>query len=262
MWDLASRTLDTSRLRLLALSLLALVCLFPERDGAVLEAMPAAQSGPSAGCGKVNGPFLQNPCRQLSLEGEISAGQPFVRGFGGHLLFRLNPERAMDGWVIEVVPEQGGAAGFNEYTGIVTPPYHFWNPRYVDISYGVSAKESVERSPREFNFVLNQRDYNRAADLADKTVSSRPQPDNRSEAEIEKEARDAAEALLNFPVAKGRLFILDSRIKSAGKGGGQIEWLKFKVDLRVPCDFAVLADSPGISVDDSQCPAAKEQRVN
>jgi len=261
MWDLASRTLDTSRLRLAALSLLAVTFLFPGVAGR--EAMKAAQSDPAVRCGKVDEPFHLNPCRQLSFGGEISAGQPFVRRFSGHLLFRLNPERALDGWVIEVAPEQAGAAGQDEYSWVATPPYHLWNPRYLDTSYGVSAKESVERSPREFNFVLNEQEYKRTADLVEKAVMSRPQSDNRSEAEIEKESQDAAEALLNLPVAKGWLSILDSRIETADKsGGGRIEWLKFKVDLRVPCDFAVLTDSPGMLVDDSQCPAAKEHRVN
>ena len=171
----------------------------------------------------------------------------------------------MGGWHIAVFPEDAGMGrGGNEYVWVVTPPYRSWNPSYLDTSYGMSAKEAVSQSPRDFNFVLDDQQYNRAADLLEKASMSRPQSDNRSKAEIEKETREATDSLMNFPVAKGMLFILDSRIKPSEKNGdgGTIEWLRFKVELRVPCDFALPADSAGMTVDDSQCPVAKEHREN
>ena len=62
---------------------------------------------------------------------------------------------------------------------------------------------------------------------------------------------------MSFPVATGRLSILDSRVKDpASKDDvGSIEWIKFKVELRVPCSFSVVAGTGRVTVDSSACNA-------
>jgi len=75
----------------------------------------------------------------------------------------------------------------------------------------------------------------------------------KSQAEIDKESKDALGALQSFPVGQGGLEI-DSRVnKSAGPDGlGAIEWAKFKVDLHVPCNFDVVGCA-GISINREGC---------
>jgi len=194
-------------------------------------------------------------CLKLSFEGEVSAKQTFAQEFGGGLVFRLNPAQASGGWFIEVVPKGSDALPEQEYVWVVTPPYHFGNQRYLDTSYGVAARESVQNSPREFNFVLSENQYKEASRLVDLAISSRPASDTRSQEEAEKESQDAAAALMSFPVATGSLSILDSRVTDpSGKGDfGSIEWLKFKVEVRVPCGFPVTAGTGRLSVDSSRC---------
>lgn len=221
-----------------------------------------AEEAKSAGCGTIDGKETGMPCRQASLEGEVSAGQDFVRKIGTELYFRLNHEAAMDGWNIEVVPDPNEKGNRREYSWVATPPYHFWNPRYLDRSYGMSAKQALEQTPREFNFVLEETGYGKLGDLVDKAVMSHPVSDKRSEEEIEAEAEAAAESLMEFPVAKGKLTILDGRIGTAGeKKEETIQWLKFKVEFKIPCEFKMEPEGPGWKVDDSQCKAGRERQV-
>ncbi len=209
-------------------------------------------------CGTMNTEFTAGRCIHITFNGEVTAGKNFDRPFGP-LRFRLNSEEALSGWWIDVVPTEDANSGNDEYVWVVTPPYHFGNVRYLDTSYGTPAADSVKESPRDFNFVLNQQQFHRAADLVDLAVSSHPLSEHKSEAEFDKESQEAIAALESLPIGKGRLQILDSRIDgSAGQDGlGAIEWLKFRVELHVPCNFTV-SDSPGLSIDRSQCSSERK----
>lgn len=210
------------------------------------------------GCGTVESPFGEAQCVQISFVSEISAGQRFERKFGDNLVFRLNPSGA-SGWFIEVIPEAQGGTDKKEYVWVVTPPYRFSNVRYLDTSYGTKAREAVHYSPRDFNFVLNEEQFNRAADLVNLAIFSHPLSDQRTKEELIKESEDAREALLALSVSKGRLTILDSRTTEpeGADDFGSIEWLKFKVELQVPCGSASVPGSD-LAVDVSKCSRGKE----
>ena len=201
-------------------------------------------------CGTINTAFTEGPCLHITFSGEVSGD--FDRSFGP-LRFRLNSEQALGGWCIEVVPAEQTNSRNDEYVWVVTPPYHFGNIRYLDTSYGTPAEDAV-RGPRDFNFVLDQGQFRRAADLVNLAVSSHPLSEHKSEAEFDQESQNALASLESLSVGKGRLQILDSRVDGlAGQDGlGAIEWLKFRVELHVPCNFTV-SDSPGLSIDRSQC---------
>jgi hypothetical protein len=213
-----------------------------------------------SGCGTMDSSFEEAaPCLRLSFAGEVPSGEKFERKFGGKLLFRLNPANASYGWTIEVVPEIQDQPAEREYVWVVTPPYHFNNVRYLDTAYGTSSEEAVRESPRDFNFVLNEQQFNRAADLVDLAISSHPLSDHRTPEELGKESENAIRDLKAFSVSKGRVTILDSRVNPTGgdKDLGSIEWLKFKVELQVPCAFAT-ASRADVAVDSTRC--ADERR--
>ena len=203
-------------------------------------------------CATMNTQFNEGRCIHIAFSGEVSAGKNFDLLFGP-LRFRLNSEQALAGWWIEVVPAESSSEDA-EYVWVVTPPYHFGNSRYLDTSYGTRAEDSVKETPRDFNFVLDQQQFHRAADLVNLGVSSRAASEEKSEAEFEQESQNALAVLESMPIGNGRLQILDSRVdRSAGQDGlGAIEWLKFHVELHVPCNLTV-PDSPGLSIDRSQC---------
>jgi hypothetical protein len=225
MWDLCKNTLAPVRFFNGIVGLFALVFGMPDTGSFPYPLTPQAVA---TGCGTVNSPFEGGPCVLLSLRGEVSANEAFERRIGDSLFFRLVPKGELFGWDIEVLPEQRGEASPSEYSWVVTPPYHFWNPRYLDVSYGMSASEAVRSSPRNFNFVLNEEQYKKAADLVSLAATSHPQSDKRSAEEFQKESQDAAEALFRFPVAKGRLIILKSRIETSDESRKQgfIKWLE------------------------------------
>jgi len=218
----------------------------------------------SSDCGSIKEVSSYSKCLRISFEGELAAGQSFEQEFGGDLLLRLNPKSAVGGWTIEIVPKSVPEGEFREYVWVVTPPYHFWNVRYLDTSYGISPQESVQNSPREFHFVLDEKQYAKAAQLVDLVASSRPLSDTRPKEEYEREVRDASDALMRFPVSNGRLWILDSKIKASTgpKDPGSIAWLKFRVELQVPCDFAAGPASDNLTLDRSACGASQGSRGN
>ena len=219
------------------------------------EQKVATPKNPLAGCGTVDQSSSTPICLPISSEDEVSAAKAFTQEFGGDLVFRLNAEQASGGWFIEVVPRGAGVDSQQEYVWVVTPPYHFGNQRYLDTSYGVPAREAIQNSPREFNFALDEEQYKEASRLVDLAISSHPDSDKRSQEELEQERQDATEALLKLPVAAGRLWILDSGVKdpAGDRDFGSIEWLKFRVELRVPCGFPVAAGTRRLSVDSSKC---------
>ena len=101
---------------------------------------------------------------------------------------------------------------------------------------------------------LDQKQFDRAAGLVNLAISSQSVDDHKSEAENEKEGSDAIAALESMSIGKGRLEIIDSRVDRFGgdHGLGSIEWLRFKVELHVPCDFAI-SDSADIVIDRARC---------
>jgi hypothetical protein len=87
---------------------------------------------------------LADTCRPIEFRGEVEHGRAWERELGGGLVFRLAPsaDPVLPGWTIEVrsldLPEDE-----NELSWVVTLPYRGWNPRYLDVSYGLTAREVV-----------------------------------------------------------------------------------------------------------------------
>jgi hypothetical protein len=225
----------------LALGLLICFLMFPSAR------IPHAGVESDTGCGTLESGFGEDQCVRISFGGEVSADHGFRQKFG-ELRFRLTPSRV--GWHIEINPNDDTTPGHLDYSWVVTPPYRAYNDLYVDTTYGTKADLAVKLSPRDFNFVLNGGQYDQAQHLVDHAIMSHPPEEHRSTAEFEKESIEAIAALKSLPIGKGRFAIVDSRVNqsSGAQHEGTIEWLKFRVELRVPCSFAV-AGTAGMSID-------------
>jgi hypothetical protein len=161
------------------------------------------------------------------LSGEISSGDSFVRDIGNGLIFRLVPSPAGfgNGWDIEIAPKEIPAGGYSEYSAIVTPPYHFYNMRYVNASYGVTARQAVAISPRVFQFAETPEDMQAASVVVNSIIYSVDWPSRKD---------SLAAAASKVPLGAGEFRILRSRT-TLGKNNedlGSIDWLKFEVRLR------------------------------
>lgn len=154
--------------------------------------------------------------------GKISKGEVFEQALKDGLLFRLVPNSAGNppGWVIMVTPKDRSR---DDYVWVVTPPYRYWNPRYVDISYGMTAEEAVKMTPRDFSFVTNETDYKTADEAVN--IVLWPAPFTKKEVE---EATGKLEAV---PKSKGTFTIVDASLSTGTDGNQEIQSLDFKVEL-------------------------------
>jgi hypothetical protein len=170
-----------------------------------------------------------------TLSGRVRAGESYEQPFGDGLLFLLranaqappNPE----GWTIEV--RRDGPGKGHDFVWVATPPYRWWNPRYIDTSYGVSAREAVARDVRSFGFVTSEAAYASLARAVDLLVSSRPV--EMTEAEFEA-ARDSAHVTWQAMLERaggGELRITGADVSDSTSElpGGRIERLAFTAVL-------------------------------
>jgi hypothetical protein len=190
---------------------------FPERS-----AFPSME--------QTSGLTAEDAAHTVHFEGELKASEAFEKAIGRDLIFRLEPNREpkISGWTIEIHPKNEAPGEYTEFVYVVTPPYRSTNARYLDTSYGATAKEAVAWTPRTFYFVLDKGDYKRAGDALDKLLW----PYNYSEGELDA----AGKVLDNLRKGEGELRIVDSRVSEgkSDKESGKIEWLKFAVDLKFP----------------------------
>ena len=167
------------------------------------------------------------PCRAETVVGRITQGEAFSVSLTSGLTFRLEPQSLPQnppGWTIRVTPPNDPTA---DYSMVATPPYRFWNPRYLDTSYGVTAAEALGRTPREFRFVGSANDYVAAQGALDILLW----PATHTEPEI----NAANEIMERLPTFRATLRIEDgvTRPPTAESPLGQIEWLSFRLDV---CD--------------------------
>jgi hypothetical protein len=152
--------------------------------------------------------------------GEVSRGQLFTGNFSDRLVFGLFPTRY--GWDISVWDRKTLK---DDFVFVATPPYRFFNPRYIGAIYGYSAADAVALTPRVFEFVLNRKDHANA--LAAVQLLMWPHSQRTNEL-------DAAERFLQtVPRGRGVLRIVDFTLGRQG-GKEEIEFLKFTVELKLP----------------------------
>ena len=158
----------------------------------------------------------------MSFSGRVEKGERYEYPLDNGLVFRLQPNSAGNppGWVITVAKSDRSR---DDYVWVVTPPYRFWNPRYVDVSYGTSAREAAEITPREFMFVTNETDYKTANEAVDILLW----PNNHKKKEIE-----AAQDKLNgVPKRKGTFTITSAELDTGSDGIQEIRSMEFKVEI-------------------------------
>ena len=175
----------------------------------------------------------EKDCSSLKFSGELKKGQAFEKDVDSKLLFRLAPElhpANPQGWTIEI---RSQADPKHDYVWVATPPYRSSNPRYLDTGYGISARQAVDWSPRTFDFVLTEQDYEKL----NGAVRILLWPYTYTEEEHD-EAEKLWNEMLTNRTGQGRLQIVDFRLGSAGAEDevGWIESLKFEVELCLPKD--------------------------
>ena len=182
---------------------------------------------------------------EVRFSGEVFAGKRFVYDIGHGLVFGLQPLTGDGGggWVIEIVPKVQPPGDPVEFSEIATPPYHFYNDRYLAAAYGYSAKEAAQMTTRKFNFVLSVADEDKANDV----VNAMLYPSAISEDEKARIARESTSVQLGH----GEFHITHSHV-TLGKGNtpDSIDVLKFEVVVNFSSGLTlaqVLAPKPPAS---------------
>jgi hypothetical protein len=187
----------------------------------------------------------QAEASEVRFGGEIFAGKEFIYDIGHGLVFGLQPLTGDGGggWVIEIVPKVQPPGDPVEFSEIATPPYHFYNDRYLAAAYGYSAKEAAQMTTRKFNFVLSVADEDKANDV----VNAMLYPSAASDEEKDRIARESAGVQLGH----GEFHITHSHV-TLGKGDipDSIDMLKFEVVVNFSSGLTlahVLAPKPPAS---------------
>jgi hypothetical protein len=236
------------RLPIAGCCLVALFAFFPAHR--YLSARTGAQDSRKAtrrrDQGNTTG-YVEPDSQVLKFGGEAKQHEKFEKPLGGGLVFGLAPNG--DGWPTGWEIRVAAGATLNEkaddFVWVVTPPYHSSNTRYLDTQYGIRSNEAVAWTPRDFSFVLSAADYQAAAAAVDKVLYAKTVEDEQ----------EGLEELGKITVGTGTLAILDSRV-TEGKSDddfGAIEWIKFEVELRLPCSFPVAKE---LAADRSFCSAS------
>jgi hypothetical protein len=171
----------------------------------------------------------------VRFSGEVLTGKEYVHSIGHGLDFGLEPLTGDGGggWVIEIVPSVQAPDDPVELSEIATPPYHFYNDRYLASAYGYSAKEAMQMTTRKFNFVLSVSDEQKANDVVNAQLYPSTIVNDDEKVRI---ARESAAVQLGH----GEFHITHSHV-TLGKGGtpDSIDVIRFEV---------VVNFSPGLTL--------------
>lgn len=197
--------------------------------------------------------------KQVSFVGQVSAGQDFQTEISNSLIFMLRAERQQvnpQGWRIEIQPKISKLEPPPDYARIATPPYRSSNPLYLNLSYGITARDAVRWTPRDFGFVTSEAEHEALSALVRKLLWKPPEDEGKNEKELDaldaKRHKEWQDMLSR--VAEGKVHILKYRLRKT-ESGEEIEWLRFKVELFVPCS---ISHAPNLRVDASRCRVPKK----
>jgi hypothetical protein len=205
-------------------------------------------------------------CVSAVADGEVSAGASFAQPLGGGLSILLDPTSA--GWVLRVLPTAGPRPP-HDFAELATPPYKSVNPVLITTDFDFRAQDVVGWNPRHFQF-FTRLSQATAAQHAYDAYMAHPN-------DIQ-----AMQRLANMPqyAAVGDFSFLDARLLpgvanqssaaamvavhfqttahtlvqapvSQASALGRIEWMRFRLSLRLPAGFNLAS---GWKVDRSRCP--------
>ena len=207
-------------------------------------------------------------CRVGVIEGDVKAGESFVRPIGGGLEVRLESLSWGSGWLLRVLPVQGMMAK-HDYAELATPPYESVSPLLLSTDFSFRAQDAVAWNPRRFRYADNLSMFSQLLAIYDRYRGVTP-PAQGTESEL-------AAAVSKAP--EGSLQILDARFvpgtanqagtaamvathfnasahtveEPAGGNGtalGKITWVRFRVRFDLPMGFK--ADK-GLRIESHKC---------
>jgi len=218
------------------------------------------------GVGSASGASGGKTCIRGVLEGEVQAGEEFVRPMGNGLEVMLEP--LASGWILRVLPV-GGARPGHDYAELATPPYQSVSPLLISTDYSFRAQDAVGWNPREFRFAADVRSFGQLSEVyGEYRKSAIPSEDVKSRlAELVSRAPQATLEILDAHLVPGmadqartatmvasHFGSTAHRVEQPADGKatplGKVTWMRFRISLELPAGFR--ADK-GVRMERSGC---------
>jgi hypothetical protein len=194
------------------------------------------------------------------MEGEVRAGESFVRPIGNGLEIRLEALSWGSGWVLRVVPVSGMPkkmpVGILDYAQLATPPYSAVNPRLLSTDYSFRAQDAVAWNPRRFRYVTGAAEFARLEGAYEKYMRVSPptaESENKLAAMVSKEpegtlqildarlipgtANQAKTASLVASHFSTTAHTVEEPQEGSGSPLGRLTWVRFRISLDLPEEF-------------------------
>jgi len=92
-------------------------------------------------------------CTRAVVEGEVRAGQEFVKVIGNGLEVMLEP--LASGWILRILPA-GAPRPEHDYAELASPPYRSVSPLLISTDFSFRAQDAVAWNPRHFRFASDK----------------------------------------------------------------------------------------------------------
>ena len=192
-------------------------------------------------------------CRRAVLEGELHAGEEFVRPLGNGLEVMLEP--LASGWILRVLPEKGPRPA-HDYAELATPPYQSVTPLLISTDYSFRAQDAVAWNPRRFRYAANGKDFaamlaayqeymkgssGRGAHEAELAELAGRSPEGRMEILDSHFVPGMANQAQTAAMVASHLSTTPHSVEQAkdGRGDalGRVTWIKFRISVDLPTGF-------------------------
>lgn len=192
-------------------------------------------------------------CRAGVLEGQVRAGESFIRPIGGGLELMLEP--LASGWILRVLPS-GQPRPQHDYAELATPPYHSVSPLLISTDFSFRAQDAVGWNPRRFRFAANQASFGRLLNAYNE-YEAKPRPSPSSQQNLAALVSQSPEAVLTIldahlipgtadqartAAAVATHFLTTAHTIENPPGGkptalGTVTWIRFRISLNLPPGF-------------------------
>jgi hypothetical protein len=205
-------------------------------------------------------------CARAVVEGEVGAGQGFVKVFANGLEVMLEPLES--GWILRVLPV-GVPRTEHDYAELASPPYRSVSPLLISTDFSFRAQDAVAWNPRHFRFavdkamfaemsaayeeyrskpVLSAAAMNRLAELVGRAPEGMIQIlDAHLVPGTGDQAKMAAAVASHFNTTAHSL---EQPANGQGTPLGKITWIRFRISLELPEEFRV---DRGVVVEQQGC---------
>jgi hypothetical protein len=194
-------------------------------------------------------------CQRGVLEGEVHAGEAYVRPIGGGLEVMLEPLSWGSGWLLRVLPVKGPRPA-HDYAELATPPYASVSPLLISTDFSFRAQDAVAWNPRHFRFAASEQEFDGMLKLYDSYRRSSPPPVGAESelAEFVSKASEGTLQILDANLVPGMANQAQTAMAVAshfsttahtveepatGKGTalGRLTWIRFRINLDLPQGF-------------------------